>query len=176
MDTRLLTAAEITQRMPQLIATYEAMYRMEPGEGQGYAVELLRQSNLEAFRLAAAIEPETDAVIGFGMGFTGRPGQPWRDSLATVLDAALVDRWLDGHFEFSQFGVAPAFQRKGIGTVVYDTLFADLHNQLGVLTVIEHNEPALAFYQRRGRQVLHEHFYSTGGHGPYLVMGRELRG
>jgi GNAT superfamily N-acetyltransferase len=157
------------------MAAYRAMYLLEPDEGGGYASELIRYSLRNGFRLAAAFDGHGDRVLGFGMGFTGRAGQLWTDCLIEAMDPRVSDVWLDGHFEFAQFGVVPEARRRGVATAVYDVLFDALPHERAILTVIESNVPARTFCEGQGWATLHRDFYSPSGLGPYRVMGRRLQ-
>ncbi len=174
MVTRLVAADAVERHLADLMATYRAMYAMEPDEGHGYATELVRYSRREGFRLAAEFDTDAERVLGFGMGFTGLPGQMWRDRLVAAVAPEVADEWLTGHFEFAQFGVIPTARRRGVGTAIYDMLFTGLPHARAILTVIESNRPARAFYNARGWITLHRDFFSPSGLGPYRVMGRRL--
>jgi ribosomal protein S18 acetylase RimI-like enzyme len=160
---------ETLGRIEEIRTIYRAAFHFENDEPDDVAGFVALHTSRPGFRCIVA--EGDDCVIGFGYGFTGRPGQPWRDQLAAAMEPDITAEWLDGHFEFAEFAVRPDRQRDGVGSAIYAALVAGLENDRGVLTVIAHNAPAIAFYQNLGWQVLHRGFVACGGHGPYLVMG-----
>ena len=112
-------------------------------------------------------------MIGFAYGFTGMPGQDWRDMMAEAAGEEIAERWMIGHFEFAEFGVVPAARRQGVGTRLYHELFSGVANPHALLTVVTYNEPALEFYKRRGWELLLDHF-EVSGHGPYRIMLKRI--
>jgi ribosomal protein S18 acetylase RimI-like enzyme len=168
------TIQDVANREEQLVNAYRAMYALPLASSFGFEGTLREHARREGFRLCVAQDPEDDALVGFGYGFTGQAGQAWRDSLALALDQPTRDQWLTDYFELAEFGVIPAFQRQGIGGRLHDRLLADLPHPRSVLTVRANNEAAKQFYRRRGWLTLHEGFFSTSGRGPYIVMGLTL--
>jgi ribosomal protein S18 acetylase RimI-like enzyme len=152
------------------------MYRLTPGGEAGFAAILTEHSQREGFRLCAAFDRESTQLVGFGYGFTGGPGQYWRDALAGAMGPEAAEQWLTGHFEFAEFGIVPTMQRRGIGTRVYASLFDGMPHRRAVLTVRTENQPARRFYERNGWEALYRDFFAPEGHGPYIIMGRELSG
>jgi GNAT superfamily N-acetyltransferase len=174
MKLAALSPQEVANCLPQLMSAYRAMYLMGPDEGHGYAAELIDCSQRAGFRLAAALDDDGEHVLGFGMGFTGLAGQLWTDCLISAVDPEAADEWLIGHFEFAQFGVVPHARRRGVATAVYDVLFDGLPHDRAILTVLQSNPPARAFYDARGWTTVHREFFSPSGLGPYRLMGRRF--
>ena len=176
MSVRILElpGPRIASHLPELSALYAAIYETTPGVEAEFGTLLQEHSQREGFRFYVAMVVESNEFIGLAYGFTGQPGQPWRDSLADNLGVEKAVHWLIGHFEFAEFGVLPGMRRRGIGTRLYDTLFSDLAQHHAILTVRASNQIAYHFYLRRGWQVLHDHFIAPSGRGPYLIMGLEL--
>ena len=168
------TVPDAMSRAGQLVDVYRAMYALPPASSRGFEQTLREHARREGFRLCVAQESEGDTLVGFGYGFTGQVGQPWRDSLALALDQATRDQWLSDYFELAELGVIPTFRRQGIGGHLHDRLLAGAPHPRSVLTVRANNEPAKQFYRRRGWLVLHEGFISASGRGPYIVMGSAL--
>lgn len=169
-----LPAQEIASRLAEIAKVYLAIYALPPEEGPRFAAGLTEHAGREGFRFCAASDEETGAIVGFAYGFTGLPGQVWRDSLAAALGPELVGEWLTGHFEFAEFGVVPAWRQQGIGARLHDALFTGLRQRRAVLTVRAKQQPARGFYERRGWRTLHHDFFTPWGRGPYAVLGCEL--
>lgn len=176
IDIIRLSPQEVVARLEDLARTYAAIYIPPPGARAGFATMLAGQSEREGFCLYAARDSANGSLIGFGYGFTGQPGQPWRDSLAAVMGDVASELWLTGYFEFAEFGVLPAWRRRGVGGRLHDCLFNHVPHRRAVLTVREGNQPARRFYERRGWLALYHDFFAPSGRGPYIVMGRELAG
>lgn len=85
-------------------------------------------------------------MVGFGYGFTGAAGQPWCDILAEEVGTELAAEWLNGHFEFAEFGVILPMRKRGIGTRQYEALFDGLPSDRTILTVREENASTRRFY------------------------------
>ena len=174
-----LSRPEVFGQLVAIQSVYEAMYAMPSGSADEYRPILIEHSQREGYRLCAALDQESDQIIGFGYGFTGGPGQTWRDDLAKAVGAEVAAEWLTGHFEFAEFGVIPSMRRQGIGTLLYEALFSRLRHDRAVLTVREENEPARGFYDKQEWEVLYEGFFAQSGRGPYIIMGKilnEVRG
>lgn len=170
-----LSPPEVLTRMGDIQSVYEAMYAIPAGGGAGFIPFLIEHSQQEGFRLCVAIDGGSDQMIGFGYGFTGYPGQTWRDSLAEAVGVEMAVSWLTGHFEFAEFGVIPTKRRSGIGTQLYDVLFNGLPQEQAILTVREGNEPARGFYAKQRWQVLYKGFLTQMGRGSYSIMGKTLK-
>ena len=103
-----LPPQEVSRQMVALQAVYEAIYAIPAGGGDGFAPVLIAHSQREGFRLCTAVDQEGEQIVGFGYGFTGLPGQTWRDSLAEAVGLEMAAEWLTGHFEFAEF-----YERQG---------------------------------------------------------------
>lgn len=169
-----LAASQVAGRLTALQAAYEAVYAIPPGEGRQIVPALIDHIGREGFRLRAALGRGESQLAGFAYGFTGQPGQAWRDDMARAVGTQVAAEWLEGHFEFAEFGVIPEERRRGIGTRLQAALLEGLPHTRAVLTVRDGNRAGLAFYRRHGWVPLHEGFVSTDGHGPYIIMGRML--
>ena len=166
-----LSAAETLDRVDDVRAVYRAAFRVGPDAPDDVDDVLTAHAARPDFRCVFA---DDGSPVGFGYGFTGGPGQPWRDDMAAAVGAELTTEWLHGHFEFAEFAVVPSRHRDGIGSRIHQALFDGLAHERSVLTVNEQNSPAIAFYERHGWEVLHAGFVASAGHGPYLIMGRRL--
>jgi ribosomal protein S18 acetylase RimI-like enzyme len=175
IEMAILTPQAVSRRLAELQSVYEKMYAMPAGSGDGFCPFLVEHSQRKGFRLCAAVDEVHDQLVGFGYGFTGQPGQVWRDSMAKAVGAEMAAKWLTGHFEFAEFGVIPSLRRRGIGTRLYDAVFCGLPHRTAVLTVREENVPATAFYDRFGWQALYQGFFSQSGRGPYTIFGKILQ-
>lgn len=164
----VLGRGAILDRVPEFQATYERMYGIAEYSAEFVPAMLELHSQRPGFRLCAASAAD-GSMIGFAYGFTGLPGQAWRDRMAEAVGEELAGKWMNGHFEFAEFGVVPEERRQGVGTRLYDQLFGGVANPHALLTVVTHNEPALEFYRSTGWELLLDHF-EVPGHGPYKIL------
>ena len=118
------------------------------------------------FRLALA--RSGDALVGFGYGYTGEPGQWWTDAAATVLHPEVASDWLGGHFELVSIGVDE--QRRGAGTG--RRILAALTDRLPqsrwlLMTSADPEDPARRLYRSTGWAVI-----GPGLSDQQVIMGR----
>lgn len=119
------------------------------------AAEILpRHAEREDFKLLLAVEAEE--IVGFIYGYSGAHGQQWEDWLAARIPAPLYAEWFHSHFAVTEFCVRPAFQGRGIGGALHDTLLAGLPHERAVLTAHRADTRARHLYARRGWEVLWE--------------------
>lgn len=121
-----------------------------------FAAETLgRHVGREAFRFYAALEGER--LVGFIYGYHGRRGEWWEDWIHDRLPTELFDRWFTDQFDVTEFCVRAERHGQGIGSRLYDRLVGDLTGspyRCAVLTTRRQGNPALAFYRRRGWEVV----------------------
>ncbi len=141
-----------------LAAVYAAAFGA-PGYDEGHDdvrrfidEQLPVHSTRAGFRLAEATVDGRTA--GFAYGYTGHRGQWWSDRVAARAPAALADEWVGGHFEFVELAVDPAFQGRGLGTLLHDNLLAGLPHRKALLSTYQDDRPAPRLYRRLGWQVL----------------------
>jgi ribosomal protein S18 acetylase RimI-like enzyme len=118
------------------------------------------------FRLARAYDG--DALVGFAYGYTGRPGQWWTDHAGEVLEQAVAEAWLGGHFEVVSLGVVAQARRGGIGQRLMHLLTEGLnHDRLLLMTTADATDPARCLYASQGWRVIGPGI----GHGK-VIMGK----
>ena len=109
-----------------------------------------------------------------GMGFVVRslPGQWWHDRVAAQVGAshpALQDVWV-----LVDLAVRPAYQNRGIGAAIMNTLLASQPWPRALLSTEVRNACARRLYTRNGWRLLHPGFAFITGQEPYVVMARDL--
>jgi ribosomal protein S18 acetylase RimI-like enzyme len=124
-----------------------------------------RHTGREGFRLARAYDD--GRLVGFAYGYTGEHGQWWTDKAATVLDSALAEEWLGGHFELVSVGVLATHRGRRVGQGLMRGLTDDLpHERWLLMTTADADDPARHLYAREGWQVV----------GPGLSPGQVIMG
>lgn len=120
----------------------------------------------DGFRLARAYADET--LVGFAYGYTGQRGQWWVDRAGEVLDPAVAEAWLGGHFELVSIGVLEAARGAGVGRALLHTLLDGLpHERLLLMTTADPADPARRLYAADGWEVL-----GPGTGEGSVIMGR----
>ncbi|MCB2223181.1 MAG: GNAT family N-acetyltransferase [Actinobacteria bacterium] len=172
-DIRLQPPADLPHAREALLAAHADVHGSTAEESAAYARVLDEHAARPGFRWASATPSGGGPMTGYAYGYTGAPGQPWRDLMAAAAGSPIAETWLDGHFEFAQLGVLAAHRRQGIAARLTDALFDGLPHRRAVLTVRMDNDEAFGFYLRRGWRVLHEAFEPPDGAGPYAILGLE---
>jgi ribosomal protein S18 acetylase RimI-like enzyme len=163
----------------QLQRVYVAAFSLPPyWEGETDVVRFresfMRHARRDGFRCVVAREQEL-GVVGFGYGYTSKPGQWWRDIVEEGLGKENAKKWLSDAFEFVELAVLPTKQGQGIGGRIHDELLRGLPNQTAVLSTYQAESPALKLYRKRGWITLLWDFNFPGAARPILIMGRDLR-
>jgi len=126
------------------------------------------------FRFVGAFASDR-RLVGFVYGYTGAPGQWWYDKVAAALDADAAAEWLDPpHFEFTELAVAPAYQRRGVGTRLHDEVLDGLPHERALLSALADNTRVIAFYEHRGWRVILPELRFEPGRPLFAILGREL--
>jgi ribosomal protein S18 acetylase RimI-like enzyme len=150
--------------------------RASPTRDEFGRTRLSRHASRDDFRFVGAFAPG-GALVGFVYGYTGAPGQWWYDRVARALDRSARRLWLDrGHFEFTELAVHPDFQERGIGSQLHDRVLEGLTHERAMLSALADNGRVVAFYRRRGWEVVLDRLRFEAGRPEFTIMGKELRG
>jgi ribosomal protein S18 acetylase RimI-like enzyme len=164
---------------PQVVevwATAHDLPRGSPTRGEFGRTRLKRHAARGDFRFLGAFAG-ADELVGFVYGYTGAPGQWWYDRVARALDPAARRRWLEpGHFEFTELAVRPDRQGGGIGSRLHDAVLEGLPHRQAMLSALADNAPVVAFYRRRGWEVVLGRLRFEPGRPEFVIMGKELPG
>ncbi len=174
-----LTPVEFTVRLDQLVAVYAAAMRPPAELLAGRRSIMERHAVNPGFRAVAVTDDGTGAMVGFGYGFHGAPGQWWHDTVRRALAGrhgqAGAAAWLDDSFEVAELHVAPDYQGDGIGAGVLLRLASGQPERTALLSSRDADTPARRLYRGTGFTDLLTAFrFFPGGEPPYAVMGAEL--
>jgi ribosomal protein S18 acetylase RimI-like enzyme len=166
----------LRRRVVDVWATAHELPRASPTRDEFGRTRLSRHASRNDFRFVGAFA-EDRALVGFVYGYTGAPGQWWADRVARALDRAQRRRWLDrGHFEFTELAVDPDFQERGIGSRLHDRVLEGLPHERAMLSALADNARVVAFYRRRGWEVVLDRLRFEAGRPEFTIMGKELQG
>ncbi|WP_405497480.1 GNAT family N-acetyltransferase [Streptomyces sp. NBC_00096] len=117
---------------------------------------------------------EGGRLVGFAYGIAAREPYGWRGPVTATLQAAGRHAWAEDAFYLCEMHVLPAFQRRGLGTLLLTSLCERATERRVILTTPHRPTPARRLYHRHGYRDL----ASTGSAGsdaePYAIMGAEL--
>lgn len=120
------------------------------------------------------IAREGDELVGFGYGYTGGYGQWWTEHVGRSFTAAQREQWLaPPHFEIVELHVRPAWQRRGIGSVLLAQLLSRQPHDRAILSTQTGSRKARNFYAKNGWSELSSVDFGLG-YPPYLVLGKRL--
>jgi ribosomal protein S18 acetylase RimI-like enzyme len=173
------TPAEAREHMSEAMSVYaEAMgYPVEAGQHRaGFALAHTRRP---AFRSVAALGDgdgvgRPDELLGFGYGYETAPGQWWHDQVRAALTPAAAEEWLRGSFELSELHVRPAYQGRGAGRALLETLVEGLPQPAVLLSTPEGDTRAWRLYRAVGFVDLLRHHLFPGDARPFAVLGVRL--
>ena len=128
----------------------------------------------QGFRCVVARPSSNDPIVGFAFGYTVKPGQWWRDSVASAMKPRQAERWLSDCFELAELAVIPSYQGRGVGGELHETLLIDLPHQTAALSTIHAESNAIHLYRKRGWITLIEDLIFPGGLRGYMILGLDL--
>jgi ribosomal protein S18 acetylase RimI-like enzyme len=164
--------------IPEQLAIYGAAMGASPEDLPGRQVIMERHAGHPGLRALAAVDGQSQQIVGFAYGFLGAPGQWWHDvvwsAVASTSGVQAARDWLDYAVEIAEVHVRPDFQAQGIGRQLVTRLTADRPERTAVLSTRDANSPARRLYRQLGFSDLLTAFVFPGGGPPYAVMGAEL--
>jgi GNAT superfamily N-acetyltransferase len=158
----------------------ELVYRFAFAEDRATSARFRQRLDREAatfpgFQFHAAFDD--GEVVGFIYGYRLQRSNWWPQMILPALTAAAQDHWLDDCFELVEFAVVPHHQGRGIGSRLYDALFAGVLEPRALLGTDPPPSTAHTFYSRRGWiPILTDWRRSPGDPDAHLVMGLDRTG
>lgn len=164
--------------IPQQLAIYGAAMGASPGDLPGRQVIMERHAGHSGLRALAAIDDQSQQMVGFAYCFRGAPGQWWHDvvwsAVASTSGVQAARDWLDDAVEIAEVHVRPDFQAQGIGRQLVTMLAAGRPERTAVLSTRDASTPARKLYRQLGFGDLLTAFVFPGNGPPYAVMGAQL--
>jgi ribosomal protein S18 acetylase RimI-like enzyme len=141
--------------------------------GAQRAVTARRHTSNEGFACRAAVD-EDGTLIGFGYGYTTRPGQWWHDLVRKAMTPEMTEDWLTDSFELSELHVLPSYQGHGIGRRLLLDLADALRHERILLSTPDADTRAFRMYRHLGFVDLARHYLFPGDARPFAVLGARL--
>jgi ribosomal protein S18 acetylase RimI-like enzyme len=166
------TAEQFAARVDDAMRIYAQAMQYPPHAASQRAVTGRRHAFNTGFACRAAVLDD-QTLVGFGYGYTTRPGQWWHDLVRKALAPELA-RWLTNAFELSELHVLPAFQGHGTGRALLLDLAASIPHDSILLSTPDAETRAFRLYRDLGFVDLRRHYLFPGDARPFAVLGARL--
>ena len=113
-------------------------------------------------------------LVGFGYGYTTKPGQWWHDLVRRALTREMAADWLTDAFELSELHVLPEYQGFGIGRRLLTALADAIQHSAILLSTPDSDTRAFRLYRDHGFVDLARNYLFPGDARPFAVLGARL--
>jgi ribosomal protein S18 acetylase RimI-like enzyme len=113
-------------------------------------------------------------LVGFGYGYTTRPGQWWHDLVRRAVSRDVAAQWLTDAFELSEMHVLPDYQGLGIGRRLLGSLAEGIPHRAMLLSTPDADTRAFRLYRSMGFRDLARNYLFPGDSRPFAVLGAWL--
>ena len=167
------TPGQFGARLDEAMGIYATAMHYPPHTGAQRGVSARKHTSISGFACRAALD-ERGALIGFGYGYTTKPGQWWHDLVRRALDRAAAAQWLGDAFELSELHVLPDWQGSGVGRQLLLSLAAGIPHSAIVLSTPDADTRAFRLYRHLGFRDLARNYLFPGDSRPFAVLGARL--
>jgi ribosomal protein S18 acetylase RimI-like enzyme len=164
---------QFAARVDECMRIYVRAMKYPEHTGIQRAVSARRHVSLPGFACRAALV-DGDTLVGFGYGYTTRPGQWWHDLVRRALTAEAAREWLVDAFELSELHVLPDYQGAGIGRRLLLSLAAGIPHATMLLSTPDSDTRAFRLYRDTGFVDLARNYLFPGDARPFAVLGARL--
>jgi ribosomal protein S18 acetylase RimI-like enzyme len=112
--------------------------------------------------------------VGFGYGYTTKPGQWWHDLVRNALADDVAREWLADAFELSELHVLPDYQGIGIGRRLLTALAEAIPHSVMLLSTPDTDTRAFRLYRDTGFVDLARNYLFPGDLRRFAVLGARL--
>lgn len=171
--------ARMRARLSEVIAVYKAAFldhhEADPARAaHDRTVHARRHAERRDLRAVAALTDD-DTLVGISYALPGRPGQWWHDVVASALEPAVANHWLDDCLEIVELHVMPNYQGQDIGRQLLREVLRGAPQRTAALSALElPDSRARRLYASEGFVPLLSDFYFPGSYTPYAVLGKHL--
>ncbi|PZS19605.1 MAG: GNAT family N-acetyltransferase [Pseudonocardiales bacterium] len=167
------TAQQFAARVDEAMDIYVTAMQYPGYTGTQRAVTARRHTTNDGFECRAALG-EDGTLLGFGYGYTTRPGQWWHDLVRRAMTAEAAADWLTDSFELSELHVLPEHQGRGIGRRLLTALASGIPHRAILLSTPDSDTRAFQLYRHAGFVDLARHYLFPGDARPFAVLGARL--
>ena len=167
------TGRQFAARTDEAMAIYVQAMNYPRYTGAQRAVTARRHTSNEGFACRAALD-ENGTLLGFGYGYTTRPGQWWHDLVRRAMDVETAATWLTDAFELSELHVLPDYQGAGLGFRLLTEIAGAIPHQAMLLSTPDAETPAFRLYRGLGFVDLARNYLFPGDSRPFAVLGSRL--
>ena len=164
---------QFAARVDEAMRIYVRAMRYPEHTGVQRAVSARKHVSLPGFACRAALLDD-DTLVGFGYGYTTKPGQWWHDLVRRAVDRDAAQEWLGDAFELSELHVLPEYQGCGIGRRVLVALAERLPHTAMLLSTPDADTRAFRLYRDTGFVDLARNYLFPGDARPFAVLGAWL--
>jgi ribosomal protein S18 acetylase RimI-like enzyme len=164
---------EFTTRVDEAMRIYVRAMKYPEHTGMQRAVSARKHISLPGFVCRAAVLDD-ETLVGFGYGYTTKPGQWWHDLVRRALDADAAREWLVDAFELSELHVLPDYQGSGIGRRLLLSIAEGVPHASMLLSTPDADTRAFRLYRDTGFVDLARNYLFPGDARPFAVLGARL--
>jgi ribosomal protein S18 acetylase RimI-like enzyme len=164
---------QFAMHVDQAMSIYVRAMRYAEHTGVQRAVSARKHAALDGFACRAALDPH-GRLVGFGYGYTTKPGQWWHDLVRKSMDRPAAGEWLTDAFELSELHVLPDHQGIGIGRRLLVSLAAGIPHAAMLLSTPDNDTRAFRLYRALGFADIARNYMFPGDSRPFAVLGSRL--
>jgi ribosomal protein S18 acetylase RimI-like enzyme len=162
----------LSERVHEAMRIYTLAMNYNHSAGAQRGVTTRWHTSHIGFACRAALTAE-NVLVGFGYGYTTKPGQWWHDLVRKAI-APQADEWLDNAFELSEIHVLPDYQGYGIGRELLLSLAGGIPHEKMLLSTPDRDTRAFRLYHHVGFVDLARDYLFPGDARPFAVLGAHL--
>jgi ribosomal protein S18 acetylase RimI-like enzyme len=164
---------QFAARVDDAMRIYVRAMRYPDHTGAQRAVSARKHVTLDGFTCRAALLDD-GTLVGFGYGYTTKPGQWWHDLVRNALKPEAAQQWLHDAFELSELHVRPDYHGHGIGRRLLTELAEGIPHAAMLLSTPDQDTRAFRLYRSTGFVDLARNYLFPGDARPFAVLGARL--
>jgi ribosomal protein S18 acetylase RimI-like enzyme len=167
------TPQVFSSRLDEAMKIYATAMHYPSSTATQRGISARKHSGIDGFACRAAVD-EHGKLLGFGYGYTSKPGQWWHDLVRRAVSRETAREWLTDGFELSEFHVLPEYQGLGIGRQLIVSLARDIAHHAMLLSTPDADTRAFRLYRDLGFEDLARNYLFPGDARPFAVLGARL--
>jgi ribosomal protein S18 acetylase RimI-like enzyme len=164
---------QFSGRVDEAMRIYVRAMKYPDHTGTQRAVSARKHVSHDGFACRAAVLDD-GTFVGFGYGYTTKPGQWWHDLVHHALRPEAAGQWLHDAFELSELHVLPEYHGIGIGRRLLTSLADGIPHSVMLLSTPDQDTRAFRLYRDTGFIDLARNYLFPGDSRPFAVLGVRL--